>query len=46
MIDRRAKERLENEECGMSRKTSFSDFYELEEYMMPKRKVKKVAGVK
>ena len=46
MIDRRAKERLENEQCGLSRQTSFSDFYELEEYLMPKTKKKKVPKVK
>ena len=41
MIDRRARERLENELCGLSRQTSFSDFYELDEFWASKIKTKK-----
>ena len=45
MLDRRALERLENEQCGLSRKTSFESFYAYDEEILKPKKKRKVKNL-
>lgn len=45
MLDRRAMERLENEQCGLSRKTSFESFYAYDEDILKPKKKRRTKNV-